>query len=592
MLISKSLFVEYWDFPKMAWWKVNNPKVYQQIKWLKKKESEQMLELWQEVEDLVWDYFSFKYWNSRINILDNAHKISTPESSWTHFERNSNLTKQAIIDKVPIIYKPAFYIDWLFVQSDFLILDNWSYSLVEVKSKTRIRKARYHNKVKYKNYGNVESRLLHDISFQRYVVDKFMQHNQFAQINDVFVAYLNPLYKKQWNIDLSSIVILDKIWVERIVIFQWESDERIDLIENQLLNTWIIESKLNLMRIELNLSEDDFNLIHPFAGVRYDEYFWKEREFWSIYSRWINCPFAVRTLHFQWKTILDELSTEDLNLFITPDWEAINYINKYRQAKLEWRDIIQVEEIGKEFEGIKYPVCFYDYESISIPVPFFEDTAPYQSVVVQYSLHKLFIDWKIEHYWWILTSTWCHSINKATTSKHKNQIGFESEKLITWSYQDLLNEFIKDIGDDLGNCTFVVWHKPFENQRNIEIAETFEQLSDKFLQINENTYDLMDIFKKWLYYSLNFKGSISIKSILPALIQDMKYEWLWVCDWLQAMKLLDQLIRWRINQQESTKIIEDLLIYCGQDSLALYLIFDKLRQIIWNDSQKKSMPPL
>jgi hypothetical protein len=42
----------------------------------------------------------------------------------------------------------------------------------------------------------------------------------------------------------------------------------------------------------------------------------------------------------------------------------------------------------------------------------------------------------------------------------------------------------------------MVWYSPFENTRNKEIAETFPELSDAFLQINNNTYDLMDIFKK------------------------------------------------------------------------------------------------
>jgi hypothetical protein len=61
-------------------------------------------------------------------------------------------------------------------------------------------------------------------------------------------------------------------------------------------------------------------------------------------------------------------------------------------------------------------------------------------------------------------------------------------------YKDLLIEFLKDIGSDINQSTFIVWHKGFENTRNKEIGEIFPDLLDDFLCINERTYDLKEIF--------------------------------------------------------------------------------------------------
>jgi hypothetical protein len=72
---------------------------------------------------------------------------------------------------------------------------------------------------------------------------------------------------------------------------------------------------------------------------------------------------------------------------------------------------------------------------------------------------------------------------------------------VTGSYKDLLIEFLKDIGDDLQDSTFIVRHEPFENTRNKEIAELFPDLSD-YLLINENTYDLKKIFEKNYYFDV------------------------------------------------------------------------------------------
>jgi len=589
MLISKSLFVDYKEFPKLAWFKQNNLDKYKWIKWIEDEEtSENLIQLWQKVEDLIWEYFLKKEWLVKLNVFeDNSAKNPNDEEDEDIYliqdnyklKREVNLknTIEAIKNREELIYQPWFMIDWLFVRWDYLRLnkETWNYDLIEVKAKTWVRKDKSFQNTKNKWKWNLENKFLSDISFQKYVINKVLKQEWLAELERFYYAYLNHEFKKDWEINVRKIVVLDEVNIEKLFILKSEDDEKDIKISDFLLTDWAIEETINKINKELILTEEEFNKIHPFTWSKYIEYFWEDRDFWTIYWKWLTSAKAIKELHYNWNTKLDDLSIEEQELFNKSNWDiwsARQYIINYLEWKKSWKDLIDSESIKLELGDIKYPICFYDYESCSVPIPFLDNVWPYQHAVVQYSLHKVYENWKIEHFWGVLTWTWEKTVKQITIENNTNKVDSESEKVITWWYKDLLDEFIKDIWDDLDK-TFIVWYKPFENTRNKEIAETFPELADAFLEINSNTYDLMDVFKKWYFYSLDFKGSNSIKYVLPALAPKMTYEWMDIPNWLVAMQVLNNVIEWSIVWEEKDKKIRDLLLYCGQDSLAMYEIY-------------------
>jgi hypothetical protein len=141
-----------------------------------------------------------------------------------------------------------------------------------------------------------------------------------------------------------------------------------------------------------------------------------------------------------------------------------------------------------------------------------------------------------------------------------------------------LQELLNDIWEHINNSTFIVWYKPFENTRNKEVGKIFWDIQDSFLKINENTYDLMEIFSQNYYFDLEFHGSNSIKKVLPVMVPNMTYEWMKVGNGSVAMQKLAKLINWEISDPtERIESIKNLLLYCGQDSLAMVRIFEKLK---------------
>lgn len=55
------------------------------------------------------------------------------------------------------------------------------------------------------------------------------------------------------------------------------------------------------------------------------------------------------------------------------------------------------------------------------------------------------------------------------------------------------------------------------------MGKMYPEYADVFAKINENTFDLMEIFSEQLYFHRNFHGSSSIKKVLPVMT-DISYD--------------------------------------------------------------------
>jgi len=74
-----------------------------------------------------------------------------------------------------------------------------------------------------------------------------------------------------------------------------------------------------------------------------------------------------------------------------------------------------------------------------------------------------------------------------------------------------------------------------------------------------------------------FAGSYSIKNVLPALVPGMTYEGMEVADGTDAGLAWESLVRGGLGQVERNRIRRALLEYCGQDTLAMVKLVEKLR---------------
>lgn len=554
------------------------------------EQEEYIMNLWQQVEDAVKILLESKYSTTALDLMPDRHKNDEQEQDdddvfaqpILNIEQSIDRTLQAIREWKQLLYQPTFRLGNCLVRADFMLSNgDGTYDIIETKAKSRIRK-NVTDDGESKPIGEIEDDFKHDISFQKYVIDFVLISAWLSPIRDTFFAYLNKDYYRDWDLDYSNLIVIDQSWLSREIEIIQRNKPTKKIINDTLMDTITIQQYIQKIESELALSESEFNKLYPFPWNKYLEYFWEAKPFWTIMWMWVNGnPDIVSSLYYQWKTDIMSLAEDEKDLFNTKDGigRAREFIDRYIQCKPNDDKIILKEWIKEILNGFNYPICFYDYESINVPIPLMDKNHPYQQVIVQYSLHKYYPDGTMKHYGAVMGWQWTHRVEQIEIPHNPNLVAFESEKVVYGHYKDLLLEFLKDIWEDINKSTFIVRHKPFENTRNKEIWEIFPDLLDDFLCINERTYDLKEIFSTGLYFDLHFKGSSSIKKVLPVLTP-ISYDWLDVWNGSIAMKELVKLVDNQIvDENNKKKLIEDLLIYCGQDSLAMVEIFKRLMEL-------------
>lgn len=590
--VTKSIFVEYLDFPKRAWWKVNSPDTYKKICKLDTEEQEDyIMRLGQVVEDTVKEYLEKKHNAKALDLMPSLQKTDESDDDDEIFvdpkfnrEQAIQNTLQAIRDGIELLYQPTFTIDDCLVRADFMHRNpDGSYDLIESKAKANVRRD-ITDDGKSKPIGKIDDKFIHDVSFQVYVINKVMEQNWLPLLKDTYLAHLNKDYLKQWPIDISQLLSVEQLGLtQEFTVIQRGKDTKV-VRNDSLMDMTSIKTYIDKIKADLVLSEEEFNQHYPREWSKYLDYFGTDKPFWTIMGSGVTHKAdVVGTLYYQGKTDILSL-TEDEKLMFEKQWgwgTAREFIDRYIHCKTTGENIIHPAIIKEIFKGFNDPICFYDYESVCVPIPVLDNTHPYQHVIVQYSLHKYYPDGHMEHFGGLLAWQGYHRVEQIDIEEKPNPVSFESEKIVYGTYKEFLQVFLKDIGDDIDRSTFIVWHQWFENARNRETGEIFSDLADSFLKINESTYDLKEIFWQNYYFDLAFKGSCSIKKVLPVMVPSMTYEGMEIGNGSVATQVLYKLIDNKIvDGAERMHKIKKLLLYCGQDSLAMVRIWEAVKEVL------------
>ncbi len=590
MLITKSLFVEYRKLPKLARRKKHDDSVYKKIRKIETEEQEQhILQIGMAVESAVVEFFEQRYGAKATDLMpDFSPESDEDNEDEDYFLRRKTFDPHALMANTieaikrwdPILYQPTFLIYDCLVRWDLMARnDDGTYILCEIKAKTSVRKQVSDDGEK-KAIGQINADLLDDMSFQKRVINQVLEKEWLPLLKEIQLRHLNKDYIKDWELSLNLLLTHQEADKQRTISVYQRKKQVEKVIDDTLLDSGTIESFVTQMKKFLVMSEEEFNKHSLRTGTKFLEYFGRSKSevYGTVMWAWVHHSNAstVQDLYYEWKHDISDLSADEIDMF---NKNGQRFIDLYLEGKRADWPITDAWQIQEEFAGFQYPICFYDYESVSVPIPFMDKTFPYQQVVVQYSLHKLYEDGTMKHYWWLFVQEWIKNIEQIDLPDHPYKVEFESEKVITGHYSDLLEEFLKDIWEDIDRSTFVVRHKWFENTRNKEVADLFPHLSD-YLKINDATYDLRDIFSKLYYFDNWFKGSSSIKKVLPVLVPDMVYEELLdeVTNWWVAMVKLKEMIEWTIEDRDD--MIVKLLRYCGLDSLAMVRIYEEVMKVI------------
>lgn len=215
--------------------------------------------------------------------------------------------------------------------------------------------------------------------------------------------------------------------------------------------------------------------------------------------------------------------------------------------------VINKQEIERFLGDLKYPLYFFDYETMQGLVPYFDGQRPYQQVPFQYSLHII--------------------REPGGEVEHREYLHKEN----TNPAPDLAKQLIKDMGD---SGSIITWNMRFEKSVNEELGRMYPEYAEQIAAINERVVDLMIPFKAKWYDDPRFEGSASIKNVLPVVCPELNYKELGIQDGNSAQRLWMEAVLDGTRSAEKDKILTDLLEYCKLDTLAMVEIYRKLQGIV------------
>ena len=202
---------------------------------------------------------------------------------------------------------------------------------------------------------------------------------------------------------------------------------------------------------------------------------------------------------------------------------------------------------------LAFPIRFLDFETIMSAVPRYARTRPYQAIPFQWSLHTL---------------------KKDGTLGHDEYLCREDKD----PRQELADALVGVLGDRRDRGSIVCYTRYEARVLQDLIASRPEHAAD-FTAIISRLFDLHPVIRDTVY-DPEFHGSFSLKAVQPALLPEMgTYDDLAIGDGSQAGVAYLKMIDPNMPRKEARKIYDDLLQYCGRDTLSTVELYRKLLEL-------------
>ena len=121
----------------------------------------------------------------------------------------------------------------------------------------------------------------------------------------------------------------------------------------------------------------------------------------------------------------------------------------------------------------------------------------------------------------------------------------------------------------------IVVYSHFEQTRLNNLAKEFPQYANRLLALRDRLFDLPVIRKN--YNHPGFRGSYSLKAVLPVLVPNLGYVDLPIQEGNTASAAYPRLIANETREDEKVAIRDALLAYCERDTEALAKVLDALQ---------------
>jgi hypothetical protein len=274
------------------------------------------------------------------------------------------------------------------------------------------------------------------------------------------------------------------------------------------------------------------------------------------------CPFLARC-----NVPLPEHSIEDLHRISAkklaelrdngietvdqiPNDFPLNGIQERHRAAVLHNEMRVEPGLRQALGAYRYPIAMLDFETIAPALPIWKGCSPFGKVPVQFSVHMLGENGEVTHHTYL------------AEGKGDPRPG--------------VAEALAKALD--GAATVLAWNAPFEKECLSILAESSPSHASALLEAREKVEDLLVVVRDNLYHP-GFRGSFSIKNVVPALLPEMAYDGLEVSDGQIASSLLERLLcrPTELSTAARKTLRTELEAYCTHDTAVMVELFRFLK---------------
>ena len=383
--------------------------------------------------------------------------------------------------------------------------------------------------VEVKSSTKVKEDYLYDVSFQKYCYE-----SAGLKIRKCFVLHVNNEYTRRGKINAK------KFFMKRDI-----TEKVLPLLKEVPSN---VEKLLKIAALkncpEFGNGED----CHPDpSGIHDSDRFWKDHPKCDILELNRGGERAIEWFNSGIFHILELNGSHELSEKQLIQQDAIRTGKHHHDAA----------KLSEFIKRLKYPLYFLDFESYQTAIPLYDGLRPYQQIPFQFSVHIV----------------------------QKKGARPKSVSFIAEGSADPRPKFTEALKKSLGtDGSIIVYNQSFEQGVMKALGEFMPEYKKWADSATKRMVDLLAPFRDFSYYHPSQNGSASIKAVLPALTgmsyndfeigngQDASLSYLYITHGSADGKMA--------SAEEARKVRENLETYCGQDTLGMVKIVDKLYEMI------------
>lgn len=279
------------------------------------------------------------------------------------------------------------------------------------------------------------------------------------------------------------------------------------------------------------------------------------------------CPFlarcnvpapehAIEDLHRISDKKLAELHDNGIDTVdqIPSDFPLNGIQGRHRAAVLRNETIVE-PGLRRALGAYRYPIAMLDFETIAPALPSWKGCSPFGKVPVQFSVHMLGENGEVTQH--------------AYLAEGKGD-----------PRRGVAEALVKALD---GAATVLAWNATFEKECLGILAESSSEHAPALLEARDKVQDLLVVVRNNLYHP-EFRGSFSIKNVVPALLPEMGYDALEVSDGQVASSLLERLLCRPADLSADARrtLRAQLQAYCTHDTAVMVELFRFLNEAASN----------